>query len=64
MVTPTRQTSRNLPSWILTKNGIMSSKVYTVEGTSATAVGREPIVRVELVDTVNNALVCHALPEK
>ena len=35
----------------------MSSKVYTVEGTSATAVGREPIVRVELVDTVNNALV-------
>ena len=39
------------------ENGIMSSKVYTVEGTSATAVGREPIVRVELVDTVNNALV-------
>ena len=32
-------------------------QVYTVEGTSATAVGREPIVRVELVDTVNNALV-------
>ena len=40
-------------------NGIMTSKVYTVGegGTSATAVGREPIVRVELRDTVNNELV-------
>ncbi|WP_455608624.1 hypothetical protein [Bacteroides rodentium] len=39
------------------ENGMMSSKVYTIEGVSATAVGREPIVRAELVDTVNNALV-------
>ncbi|MCO7114538.1 hypothetical protein NIB75_25190 [Bacteroides uniformis] len=46
------------------ENGIMSSKVYTVEGTSATAVGREPIVRVELVDTVNNALVAMRYPRK
>lgn len=40
-------------------NGHMTSKVYTVGagGNSATAVGREPIVRIELVDTVNNALV-------
>ena len=40
-------------------NGIMTSKVYTVGegGESATAVGREPIVRIELRDTVNNALV-------
>ena len=38
-------------------NGHMTSKVYTINGNSATAVGREPIVRVELVDTVNNALV-------
>ncbi|MCI5664809.1 MAG: hypothetical protein MR319_11060 [Mediterranea sp.] len=38
-------------------NGHMTSKVYTVSGTSATAVGREPLVRVELVDTVNKALV-------
>lgn len=39
------------------ENGMLSSKVYTIEGASATAVGREPIVRAELVDTVNNALV-------
>jgi len=39
-------------------NGHMTSKVYSLEGgVSATAVGREPLVRVELVDTVNNALV-------
>ncbi|MDE6181035.1 MAG: hypothetical protein K2G02_07995 [Phocaeicola sp.] len=38
-------------------NGIMTSKVYTINGGSATAVGREPIVRVELRDTVNNNLV-------
>lgn len=38
-------------------NGHMTSKVYSLDGVSATAVGREPIVRVELVDTVNNALV-------
>ena len=39
------------------ENGIMSSVVYTIDGSSATAVGREPIVRVDLVDTVNNALI-------
>ena len=39
-------------------NGIMTSKVYTIGGGSATAVGREPIVCVELIDTKNgNALV-------
>lgn len=39
-------------------NGIMTSKVYTIEGTSATAIGREPIVRISLVDTKNgDALV-------
>jgi len=38
-------------------NGLMTSKVYTIDGGSATAVGREPIVRVELRDTVNNNLV-------
>lgn len=40
------------------ENGIMTSKVYTINGGSATAVGREPIVRVDLIDTNNgNALV-------
>ena len=34
-------------------NGHMTSKVYSLDGVSATAVGREPLVRVEL----NNALV-------
>ena len=39
-------------------NGIMSSKVYSINGGSATAVGREPIVCVELIDTKNgNALI-------
>ena len=33
-------------------NGHMTSKVYSLDGVSATAVGREPLVRVELVDTV------------
>ena len=38
-------------------NGKMKSKVYDIPG-SATAVGREPIVCVELIDTLNgNALV-------
>ena len=38
-------------------NGKMSAKVYDISG-SATAVGREPIVCVELIDSVNgNALV-------
>lgn len=35
-------------------NGIMTSKVYTVEGANLTAVGREPIVRVDLIDEKNN----------
>lgn len=35
------------------ENGIMTSTVYDIGG-SATAVGREPIVRVELIDTKNN----------
>ena len=39
------------------ENGILSSKVYDVADLSATAVGREPLVRVELRDTVNNNLV-------
>lgn len=41
-------------------NGLLTSKVYSVGGggTSATAVGREPIIRIELRDTVNNKLVC------
>lgn len=38
-------------------NGHLTSKVYTINGTSATAVGREPLVRICLVDTVNNNLV-------
>ncbi len=38
-------------------NGIMTSKVYDINGVSATAVGREPLVRVELVDTKNNNLI-------
>ncbi|MEL5896393.1 hypothetical protein AAE250_23240 [Bacteroides sp. GD17] len=39
------------------ENGILSSKVYSLDGVSATAVGREPIVRVELIDVNNKALV-------
>jgi hypothetical protein len=41
-------------------NGILSSKVYTVgnDGESRTAIGREPIVRAVLMDTVNNNVVC------
>ncbi len=38
-------------------NGHMNSRVYTVNGMTETAVGREPIVRVMLVDTVRNNLV-------
>ena len=41
----------------VTKDGIMTSKVYTIDGNSATAVGREPIVRAELWDLVNNHLI-------
>ena len=37
--------------------GIMTSKVYTINGVSATAVGREPVVAIELRDTVRNNLV-------
>ena len=39
------------------ENGLMTSRVYDIDGGSATAVGREPIVRVELRDTVNNKLI-------
>lgn len=39
-------------------NGLMTSKVYTIDGGSATAVGREPLVCMQLIDTKNgNALV-------
>ncbi|EPT32823.1 PspA/IM30 family protein [Phocaeicola abscessus] len=41
----------------VTKDGIMTSRVYTIDGGSATAVGREPIVRAELWDIVNNHLI-------
>ena len=38
-------------------NGILTSGVYTITDPNATSVGREPIIRAELVDTVNNSLV-------
>lgn len=38
-------------------NGKLTSKTYTIGGVAQTAVGREPIVRAMLVDTVNNKLV-------
>ncbi len=38
-------------------NGLLTSKVYTVGGASQTAVGREPIVRIMLMDTVRQNLV-------
>lgn len=38
-------------------DGIVESQVYTIDGGSATAVGREPIVRVELWDEVNKNLI-------
>lgn len=38
-------------------NGILTSKVYTVGGNNQAAVGREPIIRAELRDSVNNNLV-------
>ena len=38
-------------------NGHLTSKVYTINNQSYAAIGREPIIRVELVDTVNNKLV-------
>ncbi|MCE2616650.1 MAG: hypothetical protein ACTTKN_02875 [Phocaeicola sp.] len=41
----------------LTEDGIMTSKVYTIDGGSATAVGREPLVRAELWDLVNKNLI-------
>ena len=35
------------------ENGILTSKAYTVDGITQTAVGHEPIVRVVLIDTKN-----------
>lgn len=41
----------------ITKDGIATSRVYTIDGGSATAVGREPIIRVELWDEVNGNMI-------
>lgn len=41
----------------VSKDGIVESQVYTIDGGSATAVGREPIVRVELWDEVNGNMI-------
>jgi hypothetical protein len=41
----------------VTKDGIMTSRVYTIDGVSATSVGREPIVRVELWDERNGNMI-------
>lgn len=38
-------------------NGILTSRTYDIDGAAQTALGREPIVRAMLVDTVNNKLV-------
>lgn len=38
-------------------NGMLTSKTYTIGGAAQTALGREPIVRAMLVDTVNGRLV-------
>lgn len=38
-------------------NGILTSGVYTITDPNATSVGREPVIRAELVDSVNNKLV-------
>ena len=40
----------------VSEDGIVESQVYTIDGGSATAVGREPIIRVELWDEVNNMI--------
>ncbi len=53
---PVNQT--NQQEFATIENGtILTNKVYTVGGQSATAVGREPIIRVQLVDTKNNKVV-------
>ena len=41
----------------VSKDGIVESQVYTIDGGSATAVGREPIIRVELWDEVNGNMI-------
>lgn len=38
-------------------NGLLTSKTYDIGGAAQTAIGREPIVRAMLVDTVNHKLV-------
>ncbi|AVM52577.1 hypothetical protein JN06_01558 [Bacteroides zoogleoformans] len=38
-------------------NGILTSGVYTITDPNATSVGREPIIRAELIDSVNKKLV-------
>lgn len=38
----------------ISKSNIMTSRTYTIPGKTETAVGREPIVRVQLIDTRNN----------
>ena len=38
-------------------DGVLKSRVYTIDGVSQTAVNRQPIIRIALVDTVNNNLV-------
>lgn len=38
-------------------SGILTSGVYTITDPNATSVGREPIIRAELIDSVNNKLV-------
>ena len=41
----------------VSEDGIVESQVYTIDGGSATAVGREPIIRVELWDEVNGNMI-------
>lgn len=38
-------------------NGLLKSRTYDIGGVAQTAIGREPIIRAMLVDTVNNKLV-------
>lgn len=39
---------------VISNGSIMTSKVYDISGSTTTAVGRQPIVRVQLIDTRNN----------
>lgn len=41
----------------VSKDGIVESQVYTIDDVSQTSVGREPIIRVELWDEVNNNMI-------